>query len=482
MAEPLWTYREVVVATRGRLKGPVDINQPLTGVSIDTRTLKPGEIFAAIKGEVHDGHQFVPAAFQNGAGLAIVRDDYSDAGGAGAGEAGEAAVLLHVPDPLAALENLGRAARRRMQGRVIAVTGSVGKTGTKEALRAALSASGRVHASEKSYNNHWGVPLTLARLPRDADFGVFEVGMNHPGEITPLAQMIRPEIGIITTVEPVHLGFFDSVEQIAQAKAELFAGMGPDSLAAVLNRDNPYFPLLAKTARGAGVPQIISFGLSEAADVRALEIELTMHGSNVSARLFGEPIEYRLGAPGQHLVMNSLAVIAAVKLAGADLTAALAALAEITPPEGRGARLELPVENGTILLIDESYNANPASMRAALIGLKTIPRRRHPRRIAVLGDMLELGQRSAALHRELLTPVLEGGVDKVFACGPLMRELYDTLPENCRGAYAEDSSGLEDAVISSIKAGDVVMVKGSLGSRMGAIVEAIKDNFAKKSV
>ncbi len=470
---PLWTLAEVMAATGGALQGVAVPELALTGVSIDSRTLRPGDLFVAIRGERHDGHAFIASAFEQGARLALV-----EAGHAAEQEARQGhGPLLVVPDTLKALEALGRAARARSRAHIIAVTGSVGKTGSKEMLRLALAPSGAVHASEKSYNNHWGVPLTLARLPREARFGVFEVGMNHPGEITPLSQMIRPHTGIITTVAPVHLGFFASVEEIARAKAELFAGMDAQAVA-VLNADNAHFELLRTAARSAGVGRCISFGAAEGADFRLTHVALDMDGSQVRAHLAGRAVDFRLGAPGRHIAINALAVLAAVSCAGADLDAAVAALAEARPPEGRGVRQEIAVPGGgRILLIDESYNANPASMAAALASLQTIPRRLYPRRIAVLGDMLELGEDSPRLHAELAAPVEAGGIDRLFACGPHMRELYDTLPEKCKGAYAPGPDDLEDAVISSIKAGDVVMVKGSLGSRMGRIVEAIRGRF-----
>ncbi|MFQ5625411.1 MAG: UDP-N-acetylmuramoylalanyl-D-glutamyl-2,6-diaminopimelate--D-alanyl-D-alanine ligase [Methyloligellaceae bacterium] len=461
MAEPLWTFDDVLEATAGWAEGGAAPD--LQSVSIDSRTLEPGALFAAIRGDKLDGHDYVEQAFEASAAAALVAE------GAKLDVAG---TLIRVPDTLEALNRLGAAARARSEARIIAVTGSAGKTGTKEALRLALGASGRVHASEKSYNNHWGVPLSLANFARANDFGVFEAGMNHAGEITPLTRLIRPHIAIITTVAPVHLEFFDTVEKIAEAKAEIFAGLEPGGVA-ILNRDEPHFALLNSCAREAGAERIITFGAHDSADVRLTESRPVGDASEVEVLIGGDHISYRIGAPGRHLVMNSLAVLAALQAAGADLQAGAQALDGYRAQAGRGARTQFALGDGRVTLIDESYNANPASMRAALAALAETPREELPRRIAVLGDMLELGETSDQLHAELAEPVDAAGVDVVFACGPHMRALYDALPETRRGAYAENSAGLEAALLETVRAGDVVMVKGSLGRAMGPLVEAL---------
>ncbi|MBX6320546.1 MAG: UDP-N-acetylmuramoylalanyl-D-glutamyl-2, 6-diaminopimelate--D-alanyl-D-alanine ligase, partial [Rhodospirillaceae bacterium] len=367
---------------------------------------------------------------------------------------------------------LGRAARARCRGRFLAVTGSVGKTGTKEALRLALEAHGPTHASSGNLNNQWGVPLSLARLPPDARFGVFELGMNHPGEIAPLARQVRPHVAIVTTVEAVHLEFFPSVEAIADAKAEVFEGMDGDG-AAVLNRDNPMFEGLAGAARGGGLGRIVGFGRDPRAEARLLDCRLHGSGSDVSAAILGERLDYALPVPGLHHVLNSLAVLAAVALAGGEPAVAAAALARLRPIEGRGARLHVPAAGGTIEVIDESYNASPVAVRAALEVLARSRPGGGGRRIAVLGDMLELGREGPRLHAELAEAVVGAGVDLVLTAGALMRHLSEALPPERRGPHAADSAALLPAVIDTVRPGDVVLVKGSLGSRMKPIVEAL---------
>ena len=471
MAEPLWTMDDVVAATGGTLEGGP--GGPLTGVSIDSRTIEPGNIYVAIQGDVHDGHKFAGAALEAGAGLAIVsRPDDS--------MRGKGPLLVVEDDPLDAMERLGRAARARSPAKIAAITGSVGKTGSKEMLRQALARSGSVHASVKSFNNHWGVPLTLARFPKDVEFGVFEVGMNHPGEITPLIDMIRPHVAVITTVAPVHLGHFSSVEEIADAKAEIFTGVVPGGTA-VLNRDNPHFDRLATAAKAAGIDHMVTFGEHPDADARMIKTVLHGSCSCVQASVLGDEITYKLGAPGRHFVDNSLAVLATVKLLGADLALAALSLAETQAPVGRGARCTLHLPSGaTATLIDEAYNANPASMRAALALLAQTRPAEKGRRIAVLGDMLELGENAPALHADLLGPIDEAQVDTVYACGPMMAHLWEGLSPKRRGSYAQTSEGLSQTVLGDLRAGDVIMVKGSLGSKMIPIVDALKHRFPER--
>lgn len=465
---PLWTIREICAATGARFEGG-EPDAVISGVSIDSRTIGAGELFVAIAGENHDGHDFVESAFARGAAAAIVSKapNISERSGP----------LLIVPDALKALEAMGRAARERSSARVIAVTGSVGKTGTKEMLRLCLAGQGSVHASVASYNNHWGVPLSLARLPRRAGYAVFEIGMNHPGEITPLTGLVRPHIAIVTAVAESHLGHFDSLAGIARAKAEIFSGLEPGG-AAVINRDSEFFPLLEKAARQAKAVRVVGFGESPKADSRLMDCILKETSSVVSAEILGQPLTYHLGAPGKHLVMNSLAALTAAGLAGADLALCALKLRELVPPQGRGARFLLAVPDGHLTLIDESYNANPASVRAALALLRDTAPTRTGRRIAILGDMLELGVEERRLHAELAGAIEETGVDIVHACGPLMAHLWSALTNERRGIYADTSHELCDRILADLRAGDVVMVKGSLGSRMKVIVEALRDRFA----
>ncbi len=457
----LWS--EVVLARvcDGTLDGA--LGAPITGISIDTRSISRGDLFVALTDQ-RDGHDFVTRAFQAGATAALVSKSYARRDGDG--------LLIRVDDPLRALEDAGRIARFRTDAQVVAVTGSVGKTGTKEMLRLCLGRLGQTHASEKSYNNHWGVPLTLARMPAKTVFGVFEIGMNHPGEIAPLVRMVAPDIGIITTVEAVHLAQFASVTEIAEAKAELMLGIASGGTA-ILNRDNAYFDLLADRAEARGL-FVTQFGSHADCDVRLTTVDLAHDGSLVSVEVRGRPVRYRLGAPGRHYVMNSLAVVAALDALGVDLDAGLAALADISAPPGRGERSLLSVGGGTLLLIDESYNANPASMAAALANLGSVPRANYRRRIAILGDMRELGDEADALHAGLAGAVVAAGVDQVFACGPHMRALFETLPADVRGAYSGTSAELSEPVSHGLGAGDAVMIKGSLGTNMAPLVAAVR--------
>jgi UDP-N-acetylmuramoyl-tripeptide--D-alanyl-D-alanine ligase len=465
MAE-LWTAEQLVRATGGTYEGSAP--HSFGGVSIDSRSLAKGDIFVAIKGENRDGHEFAANALKAGAGVAIVSRPTDEMRKAGA--------LLIVDDPLEALRRLGIAARKRSEAQVIAVTGSVGKTSTKEALKLALSGQGETHASAASYNNHWGVPLSLARMPRSAKFAIFEIGMNHAGEITPLVQMVEPHIAIVTAIAASHLGHFRSLEEIADAKAEIFAGVLPGG-AALINRDGEHFARLREAAGRAGIRCIFGFGKSDAADIRLEDSVLRDSTSSVTASVLGDRISYTIGMPGEHVVVNSLAVLGAAKLAGASLSRAAESLSALTPAKGRGVHHRLQAPGGEILLIDESYNANPSSMRAALAVLSRIEPRNGGKRIAVLGDMLELGEWGPRLHAELAQAIDAARTDALYACGPLMRGLWEAVPEGRRGRYAPSSEELKEALIRDLRAGDVVMIKGSLGSRMGPLVEAIKEKF-----
>ncbi|MEI9900125.1 MAG: UDP-N-acetylmuramoyl-tripeptide--D-alanyl-D-alanine ligase [Hyphomicrobium sp.] len=397
-------------------------------------------------------------AFRKGASAALVSVDYKRVAGDGA--------LLRVDDTLHGLRDIAAAARRRTDARIVAVTGSVGKTGTKEALRACLSRLGPTHAAEKSFNNHWGVPLTLARMPAAVRYGVFEIGMNHAGEITPLTALVRPHVAIVTTVEPVHLEFFGSTDKIAEAKAEIFSGLEPGG-AAILNRDNAHFELLAQRAREHGA-RVVSFGRHENADVRPEVFLIDADGTDIAVHIGGRRVSYRVGAPGAHIAQNSLAVIAALDALGVDVEKPAVALAEIRAPKGRGERREVTVAGGSILVIDESYNANPASMRSALAAMATVPRQRFPRRIAVLGDMLELGQDAGALHAALNEPVDAAEVDLVFASGENMQRLFEALPAGRRGAWAPQSAGIAAALGDEVRARRCCDDQGISGLTHGA--------------
>ena len=480
--QPLWTFADLMTALGAGLVGIEPCaGGPVTGVSIDTRTLTAGDLFVALK-DGRDGHEFVTTAFNNGAAAALVNADYAGQGNG---------TLVRVADPLTALENLGRAARARLSpdARVIAVTGSAGKTTTKEMLRACLTPLGRTHASEKSYNNHWGVPLTLARMPADTQFAVFEIGMNHAGEITPLTKMVRPHVAIITTVEAVHLEHFASVEAIADAKAEIFAGLVPGGTA-IIPKDSPYYDLLARRVQERARAEL-SFGQDAQSRIYLRQLRMRSDGSDAvvdcrNADGSGSEVEYSIKSLGTHNLSNSLAVIAtAIALGISDrnrLKKMVTELALVHESQGRGTR-EWIVMNSEgdqrFLLIDESYNANPASMRAAL-GNMSLARSWtggpiRGRRIAVLGDMLELGPDAPRLHEDLAPAIEAAGVALVFACGPNMRHMYDALPPAKRGTWASDSAGIEAALLAEVKAGDVVMIKGSNGSKMVRLVSALTE-------
>jgi UDP-N-acetylmuramoyl-tripeptide--D-alanyl-D-alanine ligase len=468
----LWTRDDLEAATGGRLIGEA---RPIGGASIDTRTLQLGDLFFAVRGEARDGHDFVADALGRGAGAAVVSQ-------VRAADLSAHGPVLAVPDSgadpvLTAMIRLGEAARARTDAQVVAVTGSVGKTGTKEALRHVLEGQGETHASAASYNNHWGVPLTLARMPRTTRYGVFEIGMNHPAEIVPLTAQVRPDIALITTVEPVHIEHFASISAIADAKGEIFSGLEPGGVA-IINRDSALYDRLLAHARASRAGRVVSFGEHPDADVRAQTIVLRPDLSVVDAVVMGQPVTYKLGTAGRHTALNSLGVMAVIHALGADLAEAALSLAGLAPPVGRGERTALEIDGGTAYLVDESYNANPASVRAAiatLAGIETGPR---GRRIAVLGDMLELGAASPDLHRGLAEAIEAARIDLVFASGPLMRNLFEALPVSRRGGVADTAADLIEPLTRNLRSGDAVMVKGSNGSRMGRIVEVLKARYA----
>jgi UDP-N-acetylmuramoyl-tripeptide--D-alanyl-D-alanine ligase len=460
MTDALWTHRDAAAATSGHATAP----WTASGVSIDSRSITPGDLFIAIRGDNSDGHRFVRDALAKGAAAAMVADDWRDTP--------PGAPLLVVRNTDAGLADLARAARARAGAKIVGVTGSVGKTSTKEMLALVLGRLGKTAATQGNLNNHWGLPLSLARLPRGAGFGVFEIGMNHPGEITPLSKLLRPDAAIITTVEAVHLEYFESEEAIADAKAEIFAGMNADG-AAVLNYDNRHFDRLRRHAEAAGLRRICSFGSAREANVRLVSISSDDQGSDIAAAMDDQVFVYRLGAPGRHLAANSLAVLGAVTMLGADIRPCLEALAGFHAMKGRGERRIVRIENGSFTLIDESYNASPASMRAAIEVLGAAGRGRAGRTIAVLGDMLELGAGADDAHAALAADIARNGIDIVVTAGPRMAMLAKALPKNLVSHHGSDSEAIRRVVLDLVRPDDVIMVKGSYGSRMIPIAEAL---------
>ncbi|MEO1193472.1 MAG: UDP-N-acetylmuramoyl-tripeptide--D-alanyl-D-alanine ligase [Pseudomonadota bacterium] len=458
----LWTSAEAAAATGGSAHGKWEV----TDVSLDSRSLQPGALFVALPGPTYDGHDFVGAALDRGAGAALVQrrpEGLSDK-----------APLLLVKDSEDGLRALGVAGRKRSQARRLGITGSVGKTSSKEMARAALSGAGITHASAASHNNHWGVPLSLSRLPAEADFGVFEMGMNHAGEIRELTGLVRPQVALITQIAPAHIAHFDDgLDGIAKAKAEIFEGLEPDGTA-IINADAPRVAILLAAAEAQGAT-IVTFGASDKADYRLLAYQPSESGSKVSALLPQGAVTFDLGLPGRHMALNALGVLAAALAMGADLEELLPGLAAQEALAGRGARqvLDLP-RGGQITLIDEGYNANPTSVLAALDLLQATPPAPGGRRIAVLGDMLELGAQSAILHAGLATAIAGSDCDLVFTCGQEMPALQEALPADKRGPHRETSKALAEALTDALRPSDVILVKGSLGARMAVIVEALK--------
>ncbi|GHA52709.1 UDP-N-acetylmuramoyl-tripeptide--D-alanyl-D-alanine ligase [Amylibacter ulvae] len=464
----LWTSQDAVLATGGRSTTDWVAN----GLSIDTREIEAGDIFVALKDQ-RDGHDFVAQALEKGAAAALVSRIPN-------GVSSDAPLLI-VDDVLHALENMARFARNRTSAKVIGVTGSVGKTGTKEMLRTALAGQGRVHAAERSFNNHWGVPLTLARMPMNTDYAVIEIGMNHPNEITPLARMADLDVAIVTTVAAVHMAAFKDVDEIAHAKAEIFDGLRKGGTA-VINIDIPTAQILRDGANNAGA-KLIEFGQTDGADYHLGDVIVGNDTTNVSATAFGDPIMFKLSAPGKHLAMNALAVLAGAVGAGADLAMSMLALQDFTAPSGRGARQTIELANidgASLELIDESYNANPTSVGASLDVLAAaqpidnVGRIRKGRRIAMLGDMLELGPDERQMHAELADHPAIARVDIVHSAGALMQSLHDALPVEKRGTWFADAQQMADKTHQLLDAGDVVMVKGSLGSRLALVVKSIQ--------
>ncbi|SDK63572.1 UDP-N-acetylmuramoyl-tripeptide--D-alanyl-D-alanine ligase [Paracoccus chinensis] len=446
----LWTSTDAAAATGGR----VTADWVAEGISIDTRTLRPGDLFVALK-DARDGHDFVAQALENGAAAALVSRIPEDVA--------PDAPLLVVDDVLPALEALGRAARARTRARVLAITGSVGKTSTKDMAAAALSPQGRVHAAEASLNNHWGVPLTLARMPADTDWAILELGMNHPGEIAPLSRMARPHVAMITTVGAAHMEAFGSLEGIAVEKASIFEGLEPAGHA-IIPEDLPVTQILRDAADRAGAI-VVGFGRDGMA--KPVSSAVAEGETRVRARVLGETLDFTLSTAGAHFVMNAVGVLAAVTVLGAEPKASAGGLSDWRPYKGRGGVERI----GGITLIDDSYNANPTSLAAGLATLDAMP---PGRRVAILGDMLELGEDEYALHRAIADYPQMQGVALVHACGPRMRHLMEALPADRRGLWSEDAADLCARAGELVRDGDVVFVKGSKGSRVASVVDAIR--------
>ncbi|MEO1152807.1 MAG: UDP-N-acetylmuramoyl-tripeptide--D-alanyl-D-alanine ligase [Pseudomonadota bacterium] len=464
----LWTASDAVAATGGTTRGDWSV----TGVSIDTRTIEPGEMFVALT-DIRDGHDFVAEALTKGASAALVSRVPDGVA--------EDAPLLIVDDVQTALEALGRAARARTTAQVIGVTGSVGKTSTKEMLRAVLAGQGRVHAAEASYNNHWGVPLTLARMPANTDYAVIEIGMNQPGEIAPLSRMARLNVAIITTVAAAHLEAFDSLDGIAHEKASIFDGLEPRGTA-IYHGDIPQSGILEARAT-ACAETLISFGAGQNLTCRLNDVRVTEETTVVQSTLDGTPILFKIGVPGAHFAANALAVLAAAGAVGADPAVSACDLAQWRPPGGRGTREIIaldPVDDHEIALIDDAFNANPASMAAALDVLAatqpehSIGRIEQGRRVAILGDMLELGPDETALHAALADHPAMAQIHLIHCVGHRMAALWQALPEDKRGRQASTADELLPKAHSLVDAGDVVLVKGSKGIRVSLIVDAIR--------
>jgi UDP-N-acetylmuramoyl-tripeptide--D-alanyl-D-alanine ligase len=470
----LWASTEASAATNGIASG----DWIATGVAIDSRSVKQGDLFIAIRGDSTDGHKYARAAIENGAVAVVIDQDV---------EGVPADKILKVADTFKAMQDLGIAARNRTAAKIIGITGSVGKTGTKEMLGRAFSALGQTHFSEKSLNNHWGVPLSLSRMHAGSDFAVFEMGMNHANEITPLTKMVKPHVAIITTVAPVHIEHFpEGVTGIAKAKAEIFDGMDEHGIA-ILNQDNSQFAVLKDAAQKCGIKKIFSFGKTEGADAWLQDCLIAANGTRITAKILGEEISFTLKDAGEHIALNALSVLLAVKLIGEDMSKAAEALKGIEPPAGRGKReyIDIGDKNNPITLIDESYNASPVAMEAAFKVMALIDPGRGGRRIAILGDMYELGSNAPQIHKDLALPLQAAGVDLVYTCGPLMKNLYDAIPEQNRGAHTENAPELAQIVPDVLVPGDVVLVKGSRGGgeipRMQMVVEALREMPKKMS-
>jgi UDP-N-acetylmuramoyl-tripeptide--D-alanyl-D-alanine ligase len=454
----LWTSAAIAAATGGEASADF----PVSGVAYDSREVGPGDLFVALKGESTDGHRFVEQAYKQGAAGVLVSDPVEGP-------------HVRVADTTQALNALGAASRARTDAKIIGVTGSVGKTGTKEALWAALDRAvpGKAHRSVKSYNNHVGVPLSLSRMPADTRFGVFEMGMNHAGELDSLTKLVRPHVALITAIAPAHSAFFSGEDAIADAKGEIFRGLEPGGTA-IVPFDSPHYERLRAAAEPYAAT-ILSFGRGKGADVRANEAVRGIAGTLVNATLPTGQLTFTIGLPGEHWVSNALAVLAAVEAAGGDLAAAGLALAEMAGLPGRGARRVVRLHDGEALIIDESYNANPASMAATI---RELGQERATRRIALLGEMRELGEGSAAFHAALADPLIEAGADPVILVGEGMTPLAESLAGRVHVEHVADAATARLALEQMLRPGDAVLVKGSNAIGLARVVSALAGEFA----
>lgn len=459
----LWTDKEAQEATGGAAQGGV---WQAARVEIDSRRVRPGDLFVALAGDRFDGHDFIKDAFAKGAVAALVSrasDDLKQP-------------LIVVSDTLKGLQQLGGYARKRSRAKVVGITGSVGKTSTKEMIRLALSAHGEIFASHGNYNNHIGVPLNLANMPPDVPYAVFEMGMNHAGEIAALTRLVQPQVAVITGVDAVHLEFFSSVEAIADAKAEIFQGV-PDGGTAVLPADSPYFVRLQKAALASQIQRVIACGQGMNVDCRLVRYSANACGASVQASIFGKEVSYVLGAIGRHWAQASLFALAVAYALGLDVEKSARALAGFSEPEGRGRIIRMAAVDGEALLVDDSYNASPTSMRAAFAKAAEVWENagRQGRLLAALGDMLELGSESPALHAGLAGDLERAGFTKVFTAGKAMEALHQALPKKMQGAHAPNAKGLLPVLLQALRKDDVLLVKGSHGSHIYELAAALKD-------
>ncbi len=450
----LWESSQISKSTSGGISSDFQISKIVT----DHREAKDGCLFIALPGSHMDGHDFVQGAFQNGAIGAVVRKNY---------HGNPDQNFIYVDDTKVALDQIAKASRKRIKkSKVIAITGSVGKTSVKEALLFVLDSFGKAQANPASHNNHVGVPLTLSNFSQDLDYAILEIGMNHAGEISNLVNLVEPNIAIITCIAPSHLGNFENIEGIADAKSEIFENLAKKGII-ILNHDDEYFEYLRQKAQEkAPDHKLYSYGNTPESDAYVLKQD----GKNIHASIMGEEISYSLNIEGSHWVTNSVCILLALKLMKINLSQAVEKLKDFQAIKGRGKTQTIPFEKGTFLLIDDSYNANPTSMQA---GLQVLGQK-NGRKIAILGDMLELGDSGPKYHRALLQELLDAQVDKVYACGPLMNLLFETLPPGMRGAWKEKSQDLLPDFLPQLEDGDVIFVKGSKGSRMGLIIYGLE--------
>lgn len=461
----LWNAKEIASATQGTTTGDWTVNS----VAIDSRSLEKEALFIALMGEHMDGHDYVKNALENSANGALVSKIPE-------GFAADDSRLIIVENTQIALQQLGIAARTRSHAKFIGVTGSVGKTGCKEMLAQALATQGTTYVTKGNLNNHLGVPLTLSNMPKEVDYAIVEMGMNHTGEIAKLSGWVKPDVSIITTIDAVHIEFFDSVEAIADAKSEIFLGMGGKGVA-ILNADNAHFVRCKKHAEKAGLDRVLSFGTGADALCKMLRYSIEDDHSVIEAQIAGTKLSFALGTIGKHWALMSVAVLGAVDALSGDVAKAAEAFAHFVEPAGRGQIRKLTVKGGHLHLIDDSYNASPVSMRGAFDKVSEIRAASKPpvRTLVVLGDMLELGESSQELHVGLVPSLINNQIDLVFAAGSFMRHLYDALPEAMQGAYDPTAGGLAPKVSGAIKPRDIVLVKGSHGMHMNEVVHAIEE-------